>query len=170
MISDKVIQFVEDALDEAFEAHIVPEEEAYPTSGSTFIRVTGADTDIAWTEESVIFVVSFSVLCSIRTRDFLTQNKETPYKALIDLQEQTFMHILTNVALRNQLQTLATGLSVVGRFTSNSLSTRIQKVDPSFYGSKDFSSDREAGYLLQQTYQSPELHIPIYCQTLPPEL
>jgi hypothetical protein len=170
MISEKVIQFVEDALDEAFEAHIVPEEEAYPTSGSTFIRVTGSDTDISWTEESVIFVVDFTVLCSIRTRDFVKQNKYKPYKTLIDLQEQTFTHILTNITLRNQLYTLATGISVVGRFTSNRITTRVQKVDPSFYGSKDFSSDREAGYLLQQTYSSPELHIPIYCQTLPPEL
>ena len=47
MITYEVIEIIEKRLDEILEAHIVPEAEAYPTSGSTFVRVSGEHTEIA---------------------------------------------------------------------------------------------------------------------------
>ncbi len=170
MITDKVIQAIEASLDAKFTAHVVPEGEAYPTSGSTFIRVTGDYTDINMTEGNAIFTVLFSVMCSIRTRDFTKQTKRTPYYTLLDLQERVFLHLTSDLTLTNSLYAIADSIGVVGRFTSTKINTRVQALDPSFYGSTDYSSHRETGYLLSQSYFAPQLHIPVNCLTYPEPL
>lgn len=170
MITDLVIKEVESALDEKFDAHVVPEDEAYPTSGSTFIRVSGDFTDIKMNEGHAVFQVSFSVSCSIRTRDFLKQNKHKPYLTLIDLQEQCFIHLTSNAALIGSIRAVATEVSVTGRFTSSSINTRVQSVGPNYYGSTDMSSRREAGYVLSQRYVSPMIHVPFNCLSYPDKL
>lgn len=170
MITDLVIKEVEKSLDKKFKVHIVPEDEAYPTSGSTFIRVSGEFTDIKMTEGNVLFQVSFSVSCSIRTRDFLKQNKHKPYLSLINLQESCFLHITSDASLNSKLINISKGVSVTGRFTSNSINTRVQKVGPNFYGSKDMSSTREAGYVLTQRYLSPKIFVPLTCLSYPDDL
>ena len=128
MITDFVITEVEKSLDTKFNAHIVPEDSAYPTSGSTFIRVSGDFTDIKMTEGNVIFQIAFSVSCSIRTRDFLKQNKHKPYLTLINLQELCFLHLTSDQSLVAKIPTVADGVSVTGRFTSTSINTRVQKL------------------------------------------
>ena len=170
MITDLVIREVESTLDEKFEAHVVPEDEAYPTSGSTFIRVSGDFTDIKMKEGNALFQVSFVVACSIRTRDFLKQNKYAPYFALLDLQERCFIHLTSSPELIGKLTAIATGVSVTGRFTSTSINTRVQTVGPNYYGSTDMSSRREAGYVLSQRYLSPMIHIPVACLSYPSDL
>lgn len=170
MITDLVIKEIETTLDEKFEAHVVPEDEAYPTSGSTFIRVSGDFTDIKMTEGNAVFQVAFSVSCSIRTRDFLKQNKYKPYFTLVDLQEQCFIHLTSSPELVGSIRTIASRVSVTGRFTSTSINTRVQTVGPNYYGSTDMSSRREAGYVLSQRYVSPKIHVPIACMTYPAEL
>jgi hypothetical protein len=171
MITDLVIKEVEKSLAKKFsKVNVVPEDEAYPTSGSSFIRVSGEFTDIKMTEGAVIFQVSFSVSCSIRTRDFLKQNKHKPYYSLITLQESCFFHITSDTSLTSKLIDIATGISITGRFTSNSINTRVQKVGPNFYGSKDMSSTREAGYVLTQRYLSPKIFVPLTCLTYPSDL
>jgi len=170
MITDLVLKEVEKSLDKRFKVHVVPEDSAYPTSGSTFIRVSGEFTDIKMTEGNVLFQASFSVSCSIRTRDFLKQNKKKPYYNLINLQESCFIHITSDASLTHKLNTIATGVSVTGRFTSSSINTRVQKVGPNFYGSTDMSSNREAGYVLTQRYLSPKIFIPLTCLSYPNDL
>ena len=170
MITGPVLEVVENSLDEVVTAHIVPETEAYPTSGSTFIRVTGDYTDIQFREGSVQFVISFSVYCSIRTRDYLKQNKRLPYRTLLDLQEQCFFQITQDPTVITGLGAIADQLSISGRYTSTNLNTRVEKVYPDFFGSDDLSSPREAGYMLSQAYTSPRIIIPFQCITFPEPL
>jgi hypothetical protein len=170
MLTYPVLNLIETSLDAVVDAHIVPETKAYPTSGSTFIRVTGDYTDIQMREDSVRFIVGFSVLCSIRTRDFMIQNKRIPYEALLSLQEQCFFHILQDSTLFTGLYALTENISVTGRFSSTNLNTRVQAVWPDFFNSNDTSSQRESGYMLSQAYTSPELIVPFSCMIFPPPL
>lgn len=167
MITYEVIKIIETSLDTILDAHIVPETEAYPTSGSTFIRVSGENTDFQFMEDSIKAVITFNVSCSIRTRDYLTQNKYKPYEILLDLQEKCFFHIIQDVSLISSLYSLAERMSVSGRFTSTNLRTSVQEVFPDFFGSEDLTSRREAGYMLSQTYSTPLITIPFACLSLP---
>ena len=170
MITDQVILAIEKSLDTTFDAHVVPEREAYPTSGYKFIRVSGTNTLIVINEGSIRFTVNFMVQCSIRTRDFLKQHKQTPYFELVDLQERCFLHLLTDQGVQTDLYGIAENISVIERVKSNSLNTTVQTVTPDFYGSDDFSSTREAGYLLTQHYSAPSLIVPMECLELPAPL
>lgn len=167
MVTYEVIKLIEQSLDTVVEAHIVPETEAYPTSGSTFIRVSGENTDFQFMQDSIKVVITFTVSCSIRTRDYLTQNKYKPYEILLGLQEQCFFHIIQDTNLIASLFTIAEKMSVSGRFTSTNLNTRVQEVFPDFFGSEDLTSRREAGYMLSQSYTTPLLTIPFACLSLP---
>ena len=170
MITAETLNLVETTLDAKVEAHVVPETEAYPTSGSTFIRVSGDYTDIQFREQSVQFTVGFTVSCSIRTRDFLTQNKRIPYVTLLNLQERCFFIITQDLTLVSGLSAIAERISVSGRFTSSVLNTKVQNVYPDFFGSTDLSSTREAGYMLSQSYVSPKIIIPMECLAFPAPL
>lgn len=170
MITDLVLDVIETSLDGIVTAHIVPETQAYPTSGSTFIRVTGDYTDIQFREDSVQFMVNFSVYCSIRTRDYLKQNKYLPYKTLINLQERCFLHIIQDISVITNLAAIAERVSISGRFASTNLNTRVEAVFPDFFGSDDISSPREAGYMLSQSYTSPRIIVPFQCLVLPSPL
>lgn len=167
VLTGPVLNLIETSLDSVLTAHIVPETKAYPTSGSTFVRVTGDYTDIQLRENSVQFIVNFSVCCSIRTRDFLSQNKYLPYQTLLALQEQCFFHIMQDPTVITGLHSLAEQVSISGRYTSTNLNTRVQAVYPDFFGSTDMTSDREAGYILSQSYSSPRIIIPFQCVTFP---
>jgi hypothetical protein len=170
MITYPVLSLVETQLDNAVQAHIVPEAQAYPTSGSTFIRVSGEHTSIQFTEDTVEFIITFSISCSIRTRDFLIQNKRKPYETLLNLQEQCFFLITQDQTLISQLYTIASQVSVIGRYESSMLNTRVQTVYPDFFNSDDYSSRREAGYVLMQAYKTPKIIIPFRCLAFPPPL
>ena len=167
MITYEVISIVEQSLDTILDAHISPESTAYPTSGSTFVRVSGENTDITFMQDSIKVIVYFTVTCSVRTRDYLVQNKYLPYKILLDLQEKSFFHIIQDVTLISSLYAIAERMSVTGRFTSTNMNTRIQEVFPDFFSSTDTTSTREAGFMISQTYSTPVITIPFECLSLP---
>ena len=169
MITDVVLRAIEERLDTIVEANVVPEGEAYPTSGSKFYRVTGDHTDFVFKESSIVATVSFSVICSIRTRDYLKQKKDIPYVELLNMQESCFFHLITYGELENKLRETFSIISVNGRIQSEMMNTRVQNVFPIFFNSKDKSSDREAGYLISQSFHAPSITIPYTCLTLPSE-
>ena len=86
------------------------------------------------------------------------------------MQETCFFHLIVNQSINEALLDIADRTSLTGRMTSPHLNTRVQALTPDFYGSDDFSSDREAGYLLSQTYTSPNIVIPLNCFQLPEQL
>jgi hypothetical protein len=172
MITDKVLTAIEATLDTTLDSHIVPEDEAFPTTGHTFIQVVGNNTKISYNENTVNFVINFSIVCSIRTRQYPTQRKRTPYLDLIDLQERTFFTLAFDKDLITALRTISDRASIVERFKSSNINTRVVTVGPTFFGSDDKSINprNEAGYKLEQYYTSPTITIPIRCLNLPSDL
>lgn len=171
MITDKLIQAVETELDTKWDSHIVPEGEAYPTSGQFFMKVTGEATEIDFTEAMFKFKVVFQVTCSVRTRHYPVHAKRVPYLALIDLQEKAFLHLISSNDLLVAIKDIPGVSSTTGRITSTLLRTLPTVVGPSYFNSTDYdSSTREAGYTLTQSYSSPEIHMGLECLTLDPAL
>lgn len=174
MITDVVFTILETRLAEKFkESNIVPIDKAFPTTGAKFIRLVGANTLTRPTDQTMEFIVQFTVECSIRTRTWPQRAKRTPYLTLTDLQEQVYFYILQSQDIRTDLvdvSAIAERKSVVGRFKSDSINTKPQTVRGAYYGSKDESSDREAGLLLSQVYRSPVIKVPWECLTFPTPL
>ena len=77
--------------------------------------------------------VNFTVTCSIRTRDFLTQNKRKPYQTLLNLQERAYFYLISYFP-GNLFMDLVEGSSVTGKFESDVLRTAVQILNPIEHG------------------------------------
>lgn len=172
MITDKVLLAAESVISSYVNVHVLGEDEAYPTSGYRFVKVIGNGTDIRRNQDNVIFVVTFSVICSLRTREYPTQEKRVPYLELIDLQEQIYFSLVYNDLFIVGLRNISPNIEPMGYVTSNRLNTRAVTVPPEFFGSVDNSAHpiREAGYKLEQYYKTPPLSIPVKCLSIPSDL
>ena len=182
MITDFVITKLEEFLDNRdLESHIVPESNAYPTSGELFISIVGSDNDIVMTEDSIQISVHVTTRCSIRTGKWAEQRKGTPYLKLVNLQEQVFFAIMgSSGILTSRPDIIINGeplnYTVHGRFHTGKMRTKPVPVKPDFWFSQDQvregdprrgipnnDSRRERGYLLEQTYRTPIISVPYDC-------
>jgi len=168
MLTADSILAVEKVLDKTFDAEVLPEHKAFPTSGSTFIRITGHRTEIQRNEQDVGFFIQLAIHTSIRTRTFNIKTRRTPYLELLNLSEKIYIKLLEDRSVRDYLLGLHPRLSFLTEYIApHFLDTEPQGISPSFFGSDDYSSERKAGYAMTQYLDMPKMSLPIDCFELP---
>lgn len=168
MIADKIIEILETELNTKTKVNLVPMDEAYPTSGTEFVRITGSTNSINFAEQTLNVVVGITVTTSVRLGKQSIKTRRNPYLELVNVAEIIYLHILTSDSVLSALRTqFPAPVSFNGRFTSSFLNLQAIAVYPEFYSSKQ-NADREiSGFKLEQEFFSPTMNIPLSCSQLP---
>ena len=152
---------------------VLAEQAAYPDSGANFLRIEGAYNDIDQKESTFHIRVGFTLTISQRVRTKGIQTRKNAYTDILQTASKCFRALAAKEAALDHLRTAfpyATyGITVYERFLNESYNTNVEPVFPPFYGSKDYSSDEPAGYMLQHNYVSPVFILRLDCLDLIPE-
>lgn len=167
MITEKLITLVEDRIKLKFPANVAPLDKAYPTSGETFIRVSGENTRIDLDESYVIVDATLDITCSSRIRKYGREHERIPYMTVIDYSERIYFWLLTYNNIRGDLLELFPQTSVTGRLECKYLRTKPEEVSAVYYDATENADRFPAGFKLTQSLLLPRLRIPLDCGQLP---
>lgn len=167
MLGSNLIRLFNTKVSEQFKIAILPEDKAFPTSGSTFVKSHLEYIHTIREDFQINIEISIGLEFSIRTRGNPIQNRSMPYETLIDLALGVSFYAMFNQELNVAILALIPGGSTTGLFYMDTTRLYPERVSPDYFGSEDFSSKRDAGYVLGTILRLPTIHIPAPCNTLP---
>lgn len=164
MITSRFLTAIEKALNKLREVEIMPLFEGDPTSGKIFTSLTAENLRPIIQDQSYQFIITFSVTTFLKERDVPIQEKDKPYKELLNLQERIMFFLMLYSQPFESLRTeFGQDVSVSGIFTPDSLNTRPDTVGPMFYASYDKPTPREQAIYLSQRFTGPKLTVRSNC-------
>lgn len=172
MFADKILRIIEDELKQKEKfSNIVPYDEVFPTSGETFLRLSGVNEKIEYGEQNIKVLLAFQLTCSKRIQTHQVQNRKDPYLELIHLSESAYTFICTSANIINNIRNeFQPPLSTYGNITSAYLNLMPQKLFPEDYYSTENAERGPVGMKLDQDFLAPVIEIPTQCGQLPESL
>ena len=167
MLGSNLIRLFNEKISEQFKISILAEDKAFPTSGAIFIKSHLEYVKAERQDLQIDMYFSIGLEFSIRTRGNPIQNRSEPYATLVDLALGVSFYAMFNEELRLAIIELVPGGSTSGLFYMDTTRLYPQSVGPDYFGSEDYSSKRDAGYVLGTVLRLPVIHIPSQCNELP---
>lgn len=168
MFAATIIKEVENSLDTVIDAHVVPVDSAYPTSGTRFIRLCGDSESVSLQEGTLRLMIDLSVTVSVRVGKYPQRKGMVPYFEIITLAESVFVHLLTDQTILSTLiAAFPPPISLTDRFTCDRIDLTPTKVGPEFYSSTTNADRDYVGLKIVQRIQSPIITVPLDCFSVP---
>ena len=167
MLTTEILKIVEDRIDEKYNAHLVPFDKAYPTSGEKFIRLSPISCDVSRDNDRLSFDVQIRVTCSARIRTYARQNEFIPHLEVVDLSEKMLFWVLSFVDFSAKLKQKFPKVDVYGLIESDYLTLDPEPVYADFYDSAEIHERKPAGLKIDQSFTLPRVSINLDCGNLP---
>jgi len=166
MITDVLIRLLEDRIKEKYEAYLVPFDKAYPTSGTTFIRLSPNGVVLSIDGERIVWEITVKITCSARIRTQPRQGEYNFHLDLIDTAEKIYLWVYTYFAFKGAVLEKYPLFSVDGRFESGYMELTPQPVYADFYDAQETHERKPAGMKIEQSILLPRVRMPTNCGEL----
>jgi hypothetical protein len=168
MITTALLRLVEGRINEKFESFLIPFDKAYPTSGRTFIRLSGSSLSLNLEGDVLKAELQIIATCSTRIRNTTVQKQDEPFCHIANIAESLYYWLLTDINIKGKIGAAIPGnAGIDGRFEVNYLDLRAVPVYADFYDAREVHERLPAGMKIDITMLMPRIWIPIQCGQFP---